>query len=262
MVMLVAACGDDGRAEDGGQGAPSTTIATSSTTASSTADVPGDSTSSSVDEPEPVEEISVFFGTGDPDVCEAVAPHARAVPTVADPVRFAFDELVAGPTDRERAEGAFSFFSAETAGGIRSVTSDGQRLVVDVVDLRDVLTPAGANTSCGSAAQLGELNATAFQFPSVASVRYELEGSCDRFGEWLQRGCIEVGRADWADGVAAQLPGEAFDGVLPPGAVLAVIGVAADGQLNVRALPGVDRPVLAAPDQLTAEANGHARAGR
>jgi spore germination protein GerM len=142
----------------------------------------------------------VFFSTGDPDVCEAVAPQERSVPADADPIRAAFDELVAGPTADE-AEGAFSFFSAETKDAIRSAKTDDGLLIVDFDDFRAALTPAGANTSCGSGLLLAELTSTAFQFDAVDVVRYELEGSCDEFGEWLQRGCIEIDRAEWAEGV-------------------------------------------------------------
>jgi hypothetical protein len=250
VALLAAACGDDGTAGDEEDVASSTTTTIAETT-STTGTSPETSSSTSTTEPGPTEEISVFFGTGDPDVCEAVAPHARTVPAGADPIRFAFDELVAGPTDREREQGAGSFFSDDTERTVRSATTDGRSLVVDFEDFRDVLTPAGANTSCGSAALLAELSATAFQFPSITLVRYELEGSCDRFGEWLQRGCIEVDRTEWAEAVASQLPGEPFDGVLPPGAILAVISVAADDQLNVRAQPGADRPIIGRLDPLT-----------
>jgi hypothetical protein len=195
--------------------------------------------------------VLVFFGTGDPDVCEAVAPHQRSVPAGAEPVRAAFDALVAGPTTSEIAQGAGSFFSGETEGTIRSAAIDGGRLTIDFDDVRAVLTPAGANSSCGSAALLAELSSTAFQFAAVDVVRFELEGSCDEFGEWLQRSCIEIDREEWADSLASLLPGEPFEGILEPGAVFGVIGVAADDQLNVRALPGADQTILTSLDPLT-----------
>lgn len=257
VAILAAACGGDGDDDDRSDGGSSTTSEseTSTETSSTATATTGVTTTATTDpattDPAPAAEIVVFFGTGDPDVCGAVSPHTRSVPAGADPLRFAFDQLVGGPTDQERALGASSFFSAETDGSVRSVTFGGQTLVVDLDDVRAVLTPEGANTSCGSGALLGELNATAFQFPEVDTVRYELLGSCDRFGEWLQRGCIEVDRADWADEVAAQLPGEPADGILQPGAILGVIGVAADDQLNVRSLPGADRPIIATLDPLT-----------
>lgn len=251
VVVLAASCGDDA-SDDGGDTTTTTSSSTTTTTeaTSSTATTTATTSSTTTEQP-PAPSVSVFFGTGDADVCEAVAPYTRTAPDGADPMRFAFDELVGGPTDDERDQGASSFFAEDTDGTVRSVTTDGRLLVVDFEDFRDVLTPLGANTSCGSGALLGELHATAFQFPEIESVRYELEGSCDRFGEWLQRGCIEVDRTEWVEAVAAQLPGQSFEGIFTAGAVFAVISVAADDQLNVRALPGADQAIVGRLDPLT-----------
>ena len=250
-AVLLGGCGGSDDDDDGSESTDVSTDGSGSTSTSEPTSSSSATTSTTTSPTTSPETIEVFFGTGDPDVCEAVAPHERSVPAGEDPIRVAFDQLVRGPTAQEKAAGASSFFSSETEGSIRSATTVGGRLVVDVEDFRDVLTPAGANTSCGSGALLGELNATAFQFPAVDVVRYELEGSCDAFGEWLQRGCIEIDRADWEAGVAAQLPGRPVDGMLAPGAVLGVIGVAADDQLNVRALPGADQRIVARLDPLT-----------
>jgi hypothetical protein len=198
-----------------------------------------------------VGEVQVFFNRDDPDECAAVRGFARTVPAGTDPMRFAFDELVKGPRTSEMDDGAFSFFSPATAGMVRSVTTDGNVLVVDFDDFRDVLGPAGANTSCGSAALVGQLNATAFQFEEIDEVRYELEGSCQVFGEWLQSDCIEIDRSDWEAAVGAQLPGQPFDGILPPNAVLGVVGVEADDVLNVRALPGSRQTIVDTLNPLT-----------
>ena len=45
-----------------------------------------------------------------------------------------------------------------------------------------------ASTSCGSVSFLGSILRTSFQFPSVESVRLELDGSCRNFGKWMQSG--------------------------------------------------------------------------
>ncbi len=253
LVLVVAACGDGDDDGNGGTDAGSTTTteadpSTSSTTTTTESSTTATATSTTA---APTQTVLVYFGTGDPDVCEAVAPHERTVPTASDPIRAAFDGLVGGPTAAEIAAGAFSFFSDDTEGAVRSATVAGGLLVVDVDDVRAVLTPAGANTSCGSAALLAELNATAFQFAAVDRVRYELEGSCDAFGEWLQRGCIEIDRATWADEVAGLLPGEPYEGILTAGTIFGVIGVEADDQLNVRARPGADQAIIDSLDPLT-----------
>ena len=43
---------------------------------------------------------------------------------------------------------------------------------------------------------LQELNAAVFAFPSVKSVEYRINGSCDTFGEWIQVGCKGYTRLD------------------------------------------------------------------
>ena len=256
LALLVAACGngdddDDGDGTDAGSTTTATTDDDDPTTSGST-DTTGPSTTESTTTTTTAgpQTVVVFFGTGDPDECAAVAPHERTVGTDEDPIQAAFDALVAGPTAAEEGAGASSFFSADTEGSVRSATVDNGVLTVDLDDVRPVLTPAGANTSCGSAALLAELHATAFQFAAVDEVRYELEGSCDDFGEWLQRGCIEIDRATWADEVASLLPGEHADGILTAGTIFGVIGVEVDDQLNVRALPGADQAIIGSLEPL------------
>lgn len=248
VLLLIGSCGNG---DDDGDAATTTDSTATTAAPATTASTPSTSgTGSTTDDGQPTQTVLVFFGTGDPAVCDAVASHRRTVPAGTDPVRAAFDALVAGPTAAERNLGVSSFFSSETAGSVRSVRSQSGRLVVDVDDVRVVLTPAGANTSCGSAGLLAELTSTAFQFTEVDEVRYELEGSCDEFGEWLQRECIEIERAEW-EAAAGPLPGQPFEGILPAGAVLGVINVAADDQLNVRERPGADQPILDALAPLT-----------
>ncbi|MCP4962872.1 MAG: GerMN domain-containing protein [Actinomycetia bacterium] len=250
FVLLMVACGDGDDEEEGDESTTVTSTATDmSTTTTSTPTTTAETTTT---RKAPTEQnVLVYFGTGDPDACEAVAPHERTVPATAEPIRAAFDELVGGPNAAEIADGAFSFFSNQTEGTVRSATVRGGQLVADFDDFRAVLTPAGANSSCGSAALLSELNSTAFQFGAVDSIRYELEGSCPDFGEWLQRDCIEITRAEWDEVVAGLLPGEPFEGILPPAAILGAIGVAVDDLLNVRALPGADQAILDSLDPLT-----------
>ncbi len=246
LILIAGGCGGDGDdsssttetsvtpSTNDQTSTSDTTATTESTTTTSTTTTTTTTTTTDTN----ATTVKVFFSSGDPDECGAVVGFERTARSVADPIRFAFDELVKGPRSSEKSDGAFSFFSGITNNTVRSTTTDGDVLVVDFDDFRAALTPSGASTSCGSAALLGQLNATAFQFDEVDTVRYELEGSCNAFGEWLQRDCIEVDRDDWEAEVAAQLPGQAFDGILPQGAVLNVIGVRADDVLNVRALPG------------------------
>jgi hypothetical protein len=69
------------------------------------------------------------------------------------------------------------------------VTIAGGHAVVDLGDLRSVIP--NASTSAGSALLLAQIDATVFQFRSVESAEYRLQGSCEAFNEWLQFGGCE-----------------------------------------------------------------------
>jgi hypothetical protein len=128
---------------------------------------------------------------------DAPQPVPREVPAQLQrhPVQATLERLLAGPTEAERDLGYHSFFSRETAGMLRGVALDGDRLTVDFADLRTVIP--NASTSAGSELLLGELNATVFQFIEVRYVEYRIAGSCDAFWEWLQRACDIVERPSW-----------------------------------------------------------------
>ena len=133
-------------------------------------------------------EVTVFFHRGD----EAV-PVTRSVAATSGVLRASLDALLAGPTEDERAGGLSSWFSNETAEMLEGVTIDGEgAAVVDLGDLRAAVP--NASTSAGSAQLLEQLNATVFQFPTVMSVEYRIDGSCDAFFEWLQRRCQVIER--------------------------------------------------------------------
>ena len=51
-----------------------------------------------------------------------------------------------------------------------------------------------ATSSAGSEQLLSSLDSTVFRVPNVTAVEYRLNGSCDAFWEWLQRGCTVVRR--------------------------------------------------------------------
>lgn len=116
----------------------------------------------------------------------ALRPVYRLVPESAGVLRASLEALLAGPSAEERAASLGSWFSAETAGMLRSVTVDDGHAVVDFDDLRPVIP--NASSSAGSERLLAQLDATVFQFRSVESVEYRIQGSCEAFNEWLQYG--------------------------------------------------------------------------
>ena len=128
---------------------------------------------------------TIFLTCG--EAVDTPVPVYRVVPSSPGVLRAALEELLAGPSDAERSAGLASWFSADTAGMLAGVTigSDGAA-VVDFEDLRPVIPNASA--SAGSKLLLAQLDATVFQFPTVQSVVYRINGDCEAFSEWLQFG--------------------------------------------------------------------------
>ncbi len=195
--------GNDGSDAAGGTDVPavSTTLETvpPSTAAPTTPSTTVPSTSATT-EPElatttiPVagQTVQVAFASGDGSDCSTVDFTDRIVAETDDPILGAFQHLVGGPTATEVAGGLGSMFSPATEGSVLSAKVTNGLLVVDFTDIRADMN--NASTSCGSAALLAQLNATAFQFPEVDRVRYEIEGDCDTFFYWLQGECQTFSR--------------------------------------------------------------------
>lgn len=135
-------------------------------------------------------EVLVFFGVAGSSECDEVESYPRLIPSDSDPVRGAFDALLAGPMSTETR--ATSWFSTATDGAVLSTHLVGGLLTIDMADLSRVIP--NASSSCGSSALLSQLKATAFQFEEVEEVMFLFEGSCDRFFEFLQMECTPAVR--------------------------------------------------------------------
>jgi len=138
--------------------------------------------------PDPAEtvEITIYFTRA-----ERPHPVGREVPRASDLLTAAVELLLRGPTPEERAAGIASFFSSETAGMLsEAVLDENGSAVIDFHDFRTVIP--GASSAAGSEALLGELNATVAALGTVDRVEYRIEGSCERFWNFLQRDCAIV----------------------------------------------------------------------
>lgn len=111
-------------------------------------------------------------------------------------VRLALETLLQGPLPEERAAGITSFFGPGTEGLLRDVFLQGDTMVVDFGDFSATVPNAGSST--GSFYFLMELNGTVFAVPGVETVEYRMEGSCEAFWNFLQRGCQVVRRPESA----------------------------------------------------------------
>ena len=135
--------------------------------------------------------ITVYFSRG-----ESSATVLRAGGDGATGPEAALRALLAGPTAAERANGIDSWFSAETAGQLRSLTIDGDGVAhVDFLSLATAIP--SASSSAGSQLLLRELNTTLFQFPEIRAIEYTIGGSCEAFWNWLQYDCEVVRRGEW-----------------------------------------------------------------
>ena len=123
------------------------------------------------------------------DSVSELRPSSQPAPiNVSIELEAALRDVVRGPSQAERDAGAQSWFSSKTANAFKSVTMDAAgHVMVDFEDLRKLIP--NASSSAGSEMLLQELNAAVFAFPSVKSVEYRINGSCDVFGEWIQVGC-------------------------------------------------------------------------
>jgi hypothetical protein len=105
-------------------------------------------------------------------------------------LRVSLAHLVAG--GRAQA-GEQTWFSAKTSHVVSSVTVDGSgHAIINFHDLAAVIP--NASSSAGSTMLLEELNTAVFSVPQIRTVQYRMEGSCDRFWNWLQYGCRTVTR--------------------------------------------------------------------
>lgn len=129
-------------------------------------------------------EVQVYFinpDLGDP--CGEVFGRPRTVSADA-PLRPTLEALLEGPTPAEVAQGYGGWFSADTAGMLRSVSIEQRVAHVDFEDLREVIP--NASTACGSAGLMAQLNRTVTQFTEVDDARYSILGSQEAFYHWLQ----------------------------------------------------------------------------
>lgn len=136
-------------------------------------------------EPDAEERVVQLYQTSEErGEIDDVFPVERTVPT-PDVLQGALDELLAGPTADEEADGYRSFFSDDTAEMLADVRLDDGVARVDFdADLRDALPNAG--TSTGALTLLAQLDGTAEQFATVDEAIYSLDGDVDAFYGWLQ----------------------------------------------------------------------------
>lgn len=157
------------------------------------------SSSTSVAASGEVTNVTVYFHRGRTDDPRDVVAVRRSVARTEAVATAALNELLPGPTERERADGYWSMFVPRTARMLKSVRVVDGVAHVDFRDFREIITNAGSGY--GSAALLAELDTTLRQFPAVQSTEYSFDGDVPAFYLWLQ--LTPPGMGDEAGAVAA-----------------------------------------------------------
>ncbi len=144
--------------------------------------------------------VRVYFGNSrlnpNIDPCDRVFPVTRTVPRSARVATVALEQLLAGPTQSESAQGYISHFSERTRAALIRVRVGRGAAYVNLRDIREDIN--GANTSCGSAQFFAEVENTLKQFPTIRRVFFAFEGDPALFYDWMQIGeCPrELGNCD------------------------------------------------------------------
>lgn len=122
--------------------------------------------------------------------CRLAYSVQRPVSGTAPYEEQALRALFAGPTDSEREAGYQSFFNTTTAKILRNVRVVENVALVNLKDLRTLIP--NANSSCGSAQFLAEIEKTLKEFPHIYQVYMAIDEDPNRIYEWLQLGCSEM----------------------------------------------------------------------
>jgi len=135
--------------------------------------------------------LKVYFGNSNlnPNAanCNQVYPQERVIPVATSTPQLALRELFKGPTEIEKSQGYFSFFSVATQNIFKGMKIENGVAYVNLKDIRQIIP--NASTSCGSAEFLTELQDTLKQFSTINRVIFAFDGKPAAFYEWLQIGC-------------------------------------------------------------------------
>lgn len=133
--------------------------------------------------------IKVYFSNNKNgfDDCTKVQPVMRSIPRTSAVAKAALEQLLAGPTEQERAQGYFSWFSQDTKSALLGVKVKNKTAYVNLKDIRQTIT--NASSSCGSTILMAQLETTLKQFPSIKRAFFAIEGSPEEFYGFQQMEC-------------------------------------------------------------------------
>jgi hypothetical protein len=144
--------------------------------------------------------LRVYYTCGPSAVPTASSFVYRVVPDTSGVLTATLGELVKGPDEPERELGFVSFFSPATSGALANINLVSGKATIDLTGIADI---PNLTTATGSQFFVANLNANVFQFDTIDSVEYRLDGSCDAFWALFQSECQVISRSDWDRQVAA-----------------------------------------------------------
>jgi len=140
--------------------------------------------------------VRVFMHCGDPEVPSSGTYIFRSVGESTALLTNTMDQLVAGPTPDERADGFTSFWSADTANAISSVQLADGAVLVNFGN--PVTSIRGIDAEPARLFFLADIYTSLFQYERVKSVELRLGSDCAAFFALLgQSGCTVVDRGGW-----------------------------------------------------------------
>ncbi len=144
--------------------------------------------------------LRVYYTCGPSTVPTASSFVYRVVPDTSGVLTATMEELVKGPDEAERELGFVSFFSPATASALDAINLSAGKATIGLTGIADIPNLA---TATGGQFFVANLNANVFQFDTIDSVEYRLDGSCDAFWALFQSECQVITRSDWERQVAA-----------------------------------------------------------
>lgn len=124
---------------------------------------------------------------GDVKNCKMVYGVERILPIPNASYKDKLNELMKGPTDKEKTAGFTSLFSYKTANSVKSVKIVEKIAYVNLVDLTKNIE--SLQTVCSVDSLLSQITETLKHNGEVDEVRFAIEGDSKRFYEWTGHGC-------------------------------------------------------------------------
>ena len=122
------------------------------------------------------------------DCTVPVYPITRSIAKTSAVAKATLEQLFAGPTSEEQAEGFYSDFSDATKSLLISVNIKNRSAYVNLRDLTGTTSIGNFTTSCGGSNFFGQVENTLKQFPTVRKVFFAIEGDPSHFYDWMQFG--------------------------------------------------------------------------